>query len=144
MRHGSLVANCRTIVHLRGLSRAAPPTTCRPASRGSWRGLGVPALRNEPPRPGEFTLLPRALIDKLGADYGQISVHGTPAPLSGAKALPFASHVDIARSYWSNGILWSILADSATTDGSYTLFEELCPEGSGAPPQIVAWPDPFG
>jgi quercetin dioxygenase-like cupin family protein len=80
-------------------------------------------------------------------------VHGTPfadpplrenmatAPLSGAKALPFASHVNTARSYWSNGILWSILAETATTDGSYSLFEELCPEGSGAPPHVHLYAD---
>ena len=111
-------------------------------------GLGVPALRNEPPGKGEFTLPPRALVDKLGADYGQISVHGTPfadpprpenmatVPRSGATALPYASQVATARSYWSDGILWSFLADGSTTDGGYSLFEELCPKGSGPPPHV--------
>lgn len=111
-------------------------------------GLGAPATRNEPPNPDQFEVPPRALVDKLAADYGQVSVHGTPfvdpplrenmntAPLQGAKALPFAAHADTARSYWSNRILWSILAEGATTDFSYTLFEELCPIGSGAPPHV--------
>jgi quercetin dioxygenase-like cupin family protein len=116
-------------------------------------GLGTPALRNEPPGAGEFTLPPRALVDKLGWDYGQFPVLGTPfadpplrenmttAPSSGASALPYASRVDTARSYWNNGILWSILADSDTTDGSYSLFEELCPKGAGAPPHVHLYAD---
>lgn len=116
-------------------------------------GLGTPALRNAPPGPGEFTLPPRALVDKLGADYGQFPVLGTPfadpprrenmttTPLSGASALPYASHVNTARSYWSNGILWSILADRHTTDGSYSLFEEFCPKGAGAPPHVHMYAD---
>ena len=100
-------------------------------------GLGVPALRNEPPEPGEFTLPPRALVDKLGADYGQIAVRGTPfadppllknmatAALPGAAVPPFAINVSAAPAYWSNDILWSVLADGATTGGRYTLFEQL-------------------
>lgn len=116
-------------------------------------GLGVPALRNEPPGHGDFTLPPRWLVDKLGADYGQTSVHGTPfadpprrdqmktAPLVGARAKPFAAHAESARSFWSNGILWSILADGATTDGGYTLMEQLCPKGSGAPPHLHRYAD---
>jgi hypothetical protein len=72
--------------------------------------------------------------NKLGADYGQFPVRGTPfvdpplrenmtaAPLPGAKALPFASHVDTVKCYWSNDILWSVLAENVTTDGGYTLL----------------------
>ena len=115
--------------------------------------LGTAALRNDPPGADEWGLPTRALVEKLGADYGQASVHGTPfvdpprrdhmitEPLEGAKAQPFAAHVTTAPSYWSNGILWSILADSVSTDGSYTLFEELCPLGSGAPPHIHLYAD---
>ena len=115
--------------------------------------LGTPALRNDPPAPDEWGLPPRGMVERLGADYGQSSVLGTPfvdpprrdhmvtVPLEGARAQPFASHVNTARSYWSNGILWSVLADGASTDGSYTLFEELCPKGSGAPPHIHLYAD---
>ena len=41
-------------------------------------GLGAPALRNEPLIRSEFNLPPRPLVDKLGVDYGQVPVHGTP------------------------------------------------------------------
>ena len=73
-------------------------------------GLGVPALRDGPPKPGEFKLPPRALVEKLGADYGQIPILGTPfadpplkenmltKPLLGAKALPLVASADGASS----------------------------------------------
>ncbi len=112
-------------------------------------GVGVPAERNEPPLEGDRVKMPpRALVDKLAADYGQIPVLGVPfadppdlakmttEPLPGARAKPFHSHVSTAPAYWSNGILWSVLAEGGSTDGSYTLFEELCPRGTGAPPHL--------
>ena len=43
--------------------------------------------------------------------------------------------------FWSNGVLWSLLAGADTTDGSYTLFEELCPKGAGAPPHVHLYAD---
>ena len=116
-------------------------------------GLGAPAERNEPPSPDQFAAPPRALVDKLAADYGQTSVHGTPfvdppllenmatAPLPGARAQPFAAHADTAKSYWRNDILWSVLADGDTTDSGYTLMEQLCPAGSGAPPHAHLYAD---
>ena len=116
-------------------------------------GLGVPALRDGPPKPDEFSLPPRALVEKLGADYGQIPVHGTPfadpplkqnmqtSPLLGAKALPLVAHADGAPAYWSNGVLWSVLADASNTDGSYTLFEELCPGGLSVPAHVHLYSD---
>ena len=38
-------------------------------------------------------------------------------------------------------ILWSILAESATTDDDYSLVKELCPAGSGAPPHVHLYAD---
>ena len=116
-------------------------------------GLGVPASRNEAPGPEDFILPPRQLVDKLGADYGQTSVLGTPfadppsrekmvtTPLPGARALPYATNAKTSPAFWSNGILWSLLAGADTTDGSYTLFEELCPKGAGAPPHVHLYAD---
>jgi mannose-6-phosphate isomerase-like protein (cupin superfamily) len=117
-------------------------------------GLAAPAERNDPPRPDDQVKMPpRYLVDKLASDYGQISVLGTPfadppdptrmktEPLADALATPFTSTVKTAPAYWSQGILWSVLADAKTTDGSYVLFEELCPAGSGAPPHVHLYTD---
>ena len=117
-------------------------------------GLAAPAERNEPPRPDDQVKMPpRRLVEKLGSDYGQIPVLGTPfadppdlsrmktEPLANALATPFQSAVKTAPAYWSQGILWSVLADGKTTDGSYVLFEELCPAGSGAPPHVHLYTD---
>ena len=62
-------------------------------------------------------------------------------PLPGAVATPFKSHVDTAPAYWLAGILWSVLAEGRTTNGSYVLFEELCPKDSGAPPHVHIYTD---
>ena len=116
-------------------------------------GLGAPALRDGPPNPDVFDLPPRALVEKLGADYRQIPVLGTPfadpplkenmrtKPLLGSRALPLVAHVDSAPAYWSNGVLWSILAGSSNTDGNYTLFEELCPWGLSVPAHVHLYAD---
>ena len=117
-------------------------------------GVATPAERNEPPLASDQVKLPpRKLVDKLAADYGQIPVLGMPfadppdlakmttEPLPGARATPFHNHVSTASAYWSQGILWSVLADGANTDGSYTLLEQLCPRGSGAPPHIHVYTD---
>ena len=61
--------------------------------------------------------------------------------LAGAVATPFKGHVDTAPAYWMAGILWSVLAEGRTTDGSYVLFEELCPKGAGAPPHLHIYTD---
>ncbi len=39
-----------------------------------------------------------------------------------------------APAYWGVDILWLILATGETTDGQYSLMEQLCPENSGPPP----------
>ncbi len=39
-----------------------------------------------------------------------------------------------APSYWTMGILWIMLATSAETGGTYSLIEELIPQGLAAPP----------
>jgi len=41
----------------------------------------------------------------------------------------FLRNVVTSPSYWSAGILWSVLADAQATGGSYTLVEQLCPKG---------------
>ena len=117
-------------------------------------GVAAPAERNEAPTPADGVKLPpRRLVEKLGADYGQIPGRGVPfvdppdleqmatEPLLGAVAMPFKSDRESAPAYWMAGILWSVLAQGSTTDGSYVLFEELCPKDSGAPPHVHVYTD---
>lgn len=63
------------------------------------------------------------------------SRNAAPRPLIPA----FVTLRDDAPSYWSQDILWIMHATAATTGGSYSLIEELCPRGSGAPPHIHMW-----
>jgi len=39
-----------------------------------------------------------------------------------------------APAYWEVDILWLILATGETTNGQYSLMEQLCPKNSGPPP----------
>ena len=47
---------------------------------------------------------------------------------------PYGVEANAAPAYWSQGILWTILASAEQTGGSYSLMEELCPLHSGPPP----------
>lgn len=110
-------------------------------------GFSQPAERNELPPPG-LPLPPRRLVEQLSRDYGQIPILGLPAadppgadnmatrPLPEAVVQPFATHADTAPAYWYEGGLWTVLADGAATDGSYSLFEQLLPQGAGAAPHV--------
>ena len=51
-----------------------------------------------------------------------------------AKIEPYELNHTQSPAYWQVDILWTILASAAQTGGSYSLLEELCPKGSGAPP----------
>ena len=50
---------------------------------------------------------------------------------------PYGIEVKNAPAYWSQDILWTILASSEQTGGSYSLMQELCSKHSGPPPQIT-------
>jgi quercetin dioxygenase-like cupin family protein len=54
---------------------------------------------------------------------------------------PFASLRDEAPAFWSQDILWIFHATPETTGGAWSLIEELCPKGSGAPPHVHEWSD---
>ena len=43
---------------------------------------------------------------------------------------------ETAPAYWSQGILWIMLATHEDTGGNYSLIEELIPQGPAAPPHI--------
>lgn len=46
---------------------------------------------------------------------------------------PFISHRNTAPAYWSNDILWIMLATKQTTDGTFSVMEQLCAQESGPP-----------
>ncbi|MBC7801059.1 MAG: cupin domain-containing protein, partial [Gemmatimonadaceae bacterium] len=110
-------------------------------------GLAHPAERNELPPPG-VTLPPRRLVEQLSRDYGQTAVLGLPfadppgpdnmatKPTPDAAAQPFLADAQTAPAYWNVGGLWTVLADGAATDGSFSLIEQLMPPGPQAPPHI--------
>jgi quercetin dioxygenase-like cupin family protein len=110
-------------------------------------GTAVPAERNELPPKG-VPMPPRRLVEQLSRDYGQIPVRGLPfadpptaenqltRATPGATVLPFLTDAKAAPAYWSVGGLWIVLADGASTDGSYCLFEETMPTGPAAPPHL--------
>lgn len=52
------------------------------------------------------------------------------------------SNID-APAYWGVDILWLILATGETTNGEYSLMEQLCPENSGPPPHTHAQREMF-
>lgn len=66
----------------------------------------------------------------------------TPQPtLPPPGSMPFIKTRDNALVYWTNDILWLILASGEDTGGRWSIMEELCPKGSGAPPHVHIWSD---
>ncbi len=110
-------------------------------------GISHPAERNEPPPP-DVALPPPRLVEQLSRDYGQIRGLGLPgidppradnmatAPNQDAIALPFRSDASTAPAYWHANGLWTVLADDASTAGSYCLFEQRLRAGPAAPPHL--------
>ena len=110
-------------------------------------GLAHPAERDEPPPPG-VELPPRRLVEQLSRDYGQAKVLGLPfadppgpdnmatTPGPDAPVPPFGASRDTAPAYWDQDILWLALATGEQTAGVYSLLEQLCPLGAGAPPHL--------
>ena len=110
-------------------------------------GIAHPADRNEPPPPG-VPMPPPRLVRQLARDYGQTAVLGMPfidppgpdnmatKPTPGAGVLPFGAQAGSAPSYWMMGGLWSVLASGAQTGGSYSLLEQVLPQGPAASPHL--------
>ena len=120
-------------------------------------GFGHPAERNELPPKG-VPLPPPRLVEQLSRDYGQIGVLGLPGidpptpdrmatrPTPGAAARPFlaaAAAAEGAAHWWHAGQLWSVLADGARTDGSFSAFEVVAPRGTGSAPHAWVGSDAF-
>ena len=108
--------------------------------------LATPAAERNPPVPGSAPMPPRWMVEECSREFGQIS--GTALPFADPptkenmvthpsdvnKLKPYGINIEEAPAYWSQGILWTILATTEQTGGSYSLMEELCPKNAGPPP----------
>lgn len=52
----------------------------------------------------------------------------------GSPPRPFELNYQQGPAYWMVDILWVVLAERATTNGSFSLMWQLCPKGSGPGP----------
>ena len=113
-----------------------------------------PAERNELPPENGVSPPPARLVDQLSRDYGHIQgIGGRPGvdkptpermvtrPNPDAVVPPYMATAAASPRWWHDGQLWSVLADQARTDGSFSMFEILAPRGTGAPPHLFVEAD---
>ena len=108
--------------------------------------IATPAAERRPPEPKSLPMPPRWMVEECSREFGQIGVLGLPfadpptkdnmatRPCEANPIKPYGVVVKDAPAYWSQGILWTILASAEQTGGSYSLMEELCPLHGGPPP----------
>ena len=89
---------------------------------------------------------PRWMVEECSREFGQIAGPSLPFADPPTKenmitkrsavnpTKPYGINVSEAPAFWSQGILWTILATAEQTGGSYSLMEELCPKDDGPPP----------
>ena len=109
--------------------------------------IATPAPERKPPQPGTAPMPPRWMVEECAREFGQIEVRGglpfADKPTDEGRVTypsqinplpPYGVNVKDAPAYWSRNILWTILASSEQTGGSYSLIEELCAKQSGPSP----------
>jgi hypothetical protein len=108
--------------------------------------IATPAAERKAPIPGSAPMPPRWMVEECSREFGQIPVLGLPfaapptkdnmaaKPSQTNPIQPYGIEVKNAPAYWSQDILWTVLASSEQTGGSYSLMEELCSKHSGPPP----------
>jgi quercetin dioxygenase-like cupin family protein len=108
--------------------------------------IATPASERKPPVPNSIPMPPRWMVEECSREFGQIEVLGLPfadpptkenmatRPSEVNPVKPYGMEAKTAPAYWSQGILWTILATAEQTGGSYSLMEELCSLNSGPPP----------
>lgn len=110
-----------------------------PAGFEIWlMGGAIPAEQNDRAQPPGSPQPPRALIEQLGYDYVGGRPHASdqstrPNPVA---TPPSRSSVKTAEIFSYDGAAWAVLADGATTGGSYCLIEVLMPRGRVQAPRI--------
>jgi quercetin dioxygenase-like cupin family protein len=109
--------------------------------------IATPAAERKPPKPGTSPMPPRWMVEECSREFGQIEVRGglifADKPTDESRITkpsqinplpPYGIQVKDAPAYWSENILWTILATTEQTGGSYSLMEQLCSKNSGPPP----------
>ncbi len=108
--------------------------------------IATPAAQRKPPAPKSLPMPPRWMVEECSREFGQIPVLGLPfadpptkdnmatRPSDVNPVKPYGIDSKDAPAYWSQGILWTILASAEQTGGSYSLIEEVCSINSGPPP----------
>ena len=109
-----------------------------PAGFDLWlMGSAVPAQRNELP-PKDLAPPVYEVTKRLSDDYGGLPLteERSTSANPGAPALPTISTRNTAEKFWFQHGCWSILADGASTGGSYSVFEVELQEGTIGHPHI--------
>ena len=109
-----------------------------PAGFELWlMGSAAPALRNEPPPP-DMPPPPYDLMKRLSDAYGGLPLtrERSTSANPDAPAAPAVTSRQTAENVWFNRGCWSILADAASTGGSYSVFETELPQGLADRPHI--------
>ena len=111
------------------------------------RLVGIVPAERKPPAPNSLPMPPRWMVEECSREFGQLKVFDAlpfadpptkdnmvtrPSEVNPVK--PYGVKGEDAPAYWSQGILWTILATADQTGGSYSLMEELCSVNSGPPP----------
>src|ERR1700733_4392107 len=98
---------------------------------------------------------PRWMVEECSREFGQIPILGLPFAAPPTKdnmttqpsqvnpIKPYGVEVKNAPAYWMQDILWTVLATTEQTGGSYALMEEWCPKHSGPPPTPTSRTRPF-
>ena len=100
-------------------------------------GSAVPAQRNEPP-PKTLPPPPIDLMKKLSDDYSgmPLTMERSTSANPAAPAAPRLTSRQTAEKFWFQRGCWSILAEAASTGGSYSVFEVEMPRGLADGPHI--------
>ena len=109
-----------------------------PAGFEMWLiGSAVPAQRNELP-PADTPFPPMELTRTLSDDYGGLPLTEARSTSENpdAPATPAISSRRTAEAIWLDRGCWSVLADAASTSGSYSVFEVAHPRGLINEPHI--------
>ncbi len=112
---------------------------------GLIMSLAVPAAERKAPVPGSSPMPAHWMVEEASREFGHIPAPAWPddppsdnntttKPSETNPTKPYAVPVEKAPAYWSQDILWTVLATAEQTGGSYSLMEQLCPKRSGPPP----------